>query len=265
MHLTDADLGAALDPAKGGARGISADAHADTCADCRSAIRQARAADRDVADLLQLLDHPTPALDFASIPHRAGALEPAARRAGQSASAVRTAVRRGAIILGLSAAAAAASPPVRQFIAHRLLARHAARSSHAPIMQSAAPPVATRPTAPRGVAIVPDGRVDLIFRAVQPGGVLRIHPAAGPRVAVTASADGSTYMVGRGTIVVDSRGTGVTYDIALPAPADLPDVSIRIGDRVVFSRHGAIVHGRGVLGHDGSYRVPMSADDSSSP
>jgi len=37
------------------------------------------------------------------------------------------------------------------------------------------------PVAPRGVAIIPDGRVDLIFRTAQPGGVLRIRPVDATR------------------------------------------------------------------------------------
>jgi hypothetical protein len=216
------------------------------------------AADREVANLLHLLDHPAPAPDFASIQRHAG------RRAGQSARAIKTAIRRSAVILGLSAAAAAALPSVRQFIAHRLGGRHAAQSVPAPVVRSTTPPVANAAIAPRGVAIVPDGRVDLIFRTAQSDGVLRIRPAEGPRVAVTASADGSSYTVGRHRIVVETRATGVTYDIELPASADLPDASIRIGDRVVFSRHGALVHTRGTLEADGSYRITMSADDSAS-
>jgi hypothetical protein len=268
MHLTDADLGAALDPANAGARGTTADAHAGTCADCQSAIRQARGADREVADLLHVLDHATPTLDFASIQRRAGAHDRSRRpklRTSSSATATKAAVRRAAIILGLSAAAAAALPPVRQFVAHVVRARQAAQPVPAPVVQSTVPSVASVPVAPRGVAIVPDeGRVDLIFRTAQPGGVLRIRPAAGMHVAVTANADGSTYTVGHGTIVVDARTTGVTYDIELPTPADLPDVSIRIGGRVVFVRRGAIVRTSGAVEADGSYRVPMSAEESSS-
>ena len=264
MHLTDADIGTALDPANDGARGVFAHAHAETCADCRRAIRQARAADREVTDLLHLLDHATPAPDFASLQRRAGALDPAGRRARQPAH-VWTVVRRSVVILGLSAAAAAALPPMRQFIVHSFGARRVAQPAPAPGVRATTPPVAQATIAPRGVAIVPDGRVDLIFRSAQPGGVLHIRTVAGPRVAVTASADSVRYIVGRGRIVVDTRATGVTYDIALPAPPDLLDVSIRIGDREVFSRHGAIVQTRGALEADGSYRILASPDDSTNP
>ncbi len=267
MHLTDADLGAALDPTNAAAKGVAADEHVGTCADCQSAIRQAQAADLEVAAVLNLLDHATPPLDFASIQRQAGARDARglARGIRPSETATRSALRRGAIILCLSAAAAAAAlPPVRQFVARMVSASHAAQPVPARVVLPTAPSVASGPVAPRGVAIVPDGRVDLIFRTAQLGGVLRIRPAAGTRVAVTANADGSTYTVGHGTIVVDTHTTGVTYDIELPTPADLPDVSIRIGGRAVFVRRGDIVHTSGVVEADGSYRISMSAEGSSS-
>ena len=212
-------------------------------------------ADREVADLLHLLDHATPPLDFASIQHRAGVRDPV-RGFG---------LWRGAIILGLSAtAAAAALPPVRHFVADVVGARQAAQPVPARVVQSTAPSAASAPVAPRGVAIVPDGRVDLDFHTAQPGGLLRIRSGAGTRVAVTANADGSNYTVGHETIVVDARTTGVTYDIELPTAADLPDVLIRIAGRAVFVRRGAIVRTSGALEPDGSYRIAMSPEDSSS-
>jgi hypothetical protein len=216
-------------------------------------LTDADLADREVADLLRLLDHATPPLDFASIQ----------RRAGARGRARGLAVRWGAIVLGLGAAAAAAAlPPVRQFVARVVGAHQAAQPVPARVVQSTTPSVPGASVAPRGVAIVPDGRVDLTFRTAQSGGRLRIRSAAGTRVAVTANTDGPNYTVGHGTIVVDGGTAGVTYDIELPA--ELPDVSIRIGDRAVFVRHGAIVHTTGVLQPDGSYRISMSPEDSSS-
>jgi hypothetical protein len=218
-------------------------------------LTDADLADREVADLLRLLDHATPPLDFASIQRRAGARD---RARG-------LAVRWGAIILGLGAAAAAAAlPPVRQFVAHVVSARQAAQPVPARAVQSTAPSVPSAPIAPRGVAIVPDGRVDLNFHTAQPGGVLRIRSGTGTRVAVTANADGSNYTVGHETIVVDAQTNGVTYDIELPTAADLDDVSIRIAGRAVFVRRGAIVRTTGVREPDGSYRISMSPEGSSS-
>jgi hypothetical protein len=296
MHLTDADLGAALDPAFDGGMGIRALTHAATCANCRGAIRLAQAADRDVADLLHLLDHAAATRDLASVRRRASEADQArvpvaegepwadASEASQavprrgapprpalegrpraSAAKVTAAIRWGAIVLSLSAAAAAALPSVRHAIARMVGLPHATASAPAPIVAAPPPSRFSAPVAPRGVAIVADGHAELVFRSAQPGGVLRIRPAAGARVAVTASLDGSTYTVGRWTIVVDGGAPGTAYDIELPSPARLPEVSIRIGERVVFARHGAAVYTRGGVQADGSYTISLSADSSSSP
>ena len=64
MHLSDADLAAALDPSGGGPSGDAARAHAATCEACMSAIATAQTADREVGDLLRLLDHAAPAPDM---------------------------------------------------------------------------------------------------------------------------------------------------------------------------------------------------------
>ena len=290
MHLTDTDLGAVLDPAVDGTDAASAHAHAATCANCHAAIRLARAADRDVADLLHLVDHATPLPDFASVGRRAAAPEHALvlstddrptapgpsgshavpRRAGRTWSMLdwrtrssrRTvdAIRWSAVVLSLSAAAAAALPSVRHFVAQVAGLSQAAGPVRAPSAHPLTQSVANAPMAPRGVAIVPDGRADLVFRSAQPGSVVRIRPTAGTKVAVTASIDGSTYTVGRRTIIIDSGAPGTTYDIELPSPAGLPEVSIRIGDRMVFVRHGATVSTGGALQTDGSYTISLSPD-----
>ena len=253
MHLTDADIGAALDPIEGGAPAATAHAHAATCADCHDSLRRAQAADRDVADLFHVLDHAAPPLDFASILRRAAEVEPPPR-----VKAITVVVRRSAIILGLSAAAAAALPPVRHFIVQLAGSPPATGQLPAPGVPSPSLTAADAPAVPRGVAIVADGRADLVFRTAQPGGVLSIRPTLAMHVSVTASADGPTYSVGRGTIIIDTPATGMTYDIELPPPARLPDVTIRIGDHVVFARHGAAVHTDAPRQADGSYRIAMS-------
>jgi hypothetical protein len=288
MHLTDTDLGAVLDPAADGTGAASAHAHAATCANCHGAIRLARAADHDVADLLHLLDHATPLPDFASVARWATTPQHALvlttddrptthdgshatpRRVGRTwsmldwrtRSSTRTAdaIRWGAVVLSLSAAAAAALPSVRHFVARVAGLSHATAPTDATIVPSSTPSPALASVQPRGVAIIADGRADLVFRSAQPGSVARIRPTVGTKVAVTASIDGSTYTVGRRTIVIDSGAPGTAYDIELPAPAGLPEVSIRIGDRMVFVRHGATVSTGGALQTDGSYTISLSPD-----
>ncbi|HEY2592405.1 MAG TPA: hypothetical protein VGK33_00740 [Chloroflexota bacterium] len=298
MHLSDADLAAALDPSGGGTTGHAARAHAASCETCMSAIETAQTADREVGDLLRLLDHPAPSIDATFLETRTllfdrghvtnGAMEratngateratdaqsrrqldrrrttPASMRSAEPSqrSTLTVAVRRGAVILALSAAvAAAAAPrsPVRQFIARLTSRPHT--SVDRPVTPAAltSGPPATAAASPRGVAINPSGRADLVFRSPEPAGVVRILPASGSQVSVTASADGPTYTVGNGTITVDSHGTpGVTYDVELPSVATLPHLSIRVGNRVIFARDENGVHTEGQPRADGTYALSL--------
>jgi hypothetical protein len=290
MHLSDADLAAALDPSGGGTTGLAARAHAESCEACMSAIETAQTADREVGDLLRLLDHPAPSIDVTFLETRTlafdrghvtdgvGERETDARRPRQlgrrgttpasgpdaarsQRSTLTVAIRRSAAILALSAAAAAAAAPrspVREFIA-RLTSR-----PHTPVDRPVTPAAVTSATSataaasPRGVAITAGGKADLVFRSPQPAGVVRILPASGSQVSVTASADGPTYTVGTGTITVDSHGTpGVTYDVELPSVATLPHLSIRVGNRVIFARDENGVHAEGQPRADGTYALSL--------
>jgi hypothetical protein len=263
MHLSDADLGTILDPSGGGAAGDAARRHASVCIVCAGAVRDTQGADRDVAEAFGLLDHGR------GVPRPYGSVRVQGQPGASGASrrrptAVNITVRRSAIILALSAAVAAAAPhsPLRQFIAHITRSpRATSPSSPLPVVPPPVPerPTASAPVGPRGVAIVAEERVELVFRGAEVGGVMHIRPVVSPRVAVTASADGPRYTVGRGTIVIDRPpGSAVTYDIELPPPAQLADVTIRIGTRVVYARHGTTVVSRGSMQPDGSYEVPFA-------
>ena len=210
-----------------------------------SAIETAQTADREVGDLLRLLDHPTPSIDVAFLETRTlafdrghvtdGTVERTSDARGRrqlgrrrttpasgsdaarsQRSTLTVSIRRSAVILALSAAAAAAAAPrspVREFFA-RLTSR-----PHTPVDRPVTPAAVTSAASltaaasPRGVAITAAGRADLVFRSPETAGVVRILPASGSQVSVTASADGPTYTVGNGTITVDAHGTpGLTYD-----------------------------------------------------
>jgi hypothetical protein len=285
MHLSDADLGAALDPAGGGATGTAARAHATACDPCADALRAARTMDRQVAEMLALLDHPAPIADRQSLKQRiaqsdrarqgqargsALTLEPSSRRSPTlvvehgareraRADSVKVAARRSAVILVLGAAVAAAAvprSPVRAFLS-RIVAspvRHA--PPPAPVTPSA--PTAQPPATPRGVAITSADYVDLVFQNPQTSGELRIHPTLGTHVSVTASADGPTYTVGSASILVESHDVpDVVYDIDLPPAARVRSVTIRVGDQIVFSRRGTAVQTAGSIQADGGYVVRL--------
>ena len=291
VHLTDTDLGAVLDPASGGAVRDAARAHAAGCLECDHAIHNAKASDAEVADLLHLLDHPAPSPDFAAVQRlaahldrgwegggrRATTLEPGrapsdGRWTRQSRrSTISVALRRSAIILGLSAAAAAAAvptSPLRQFLARLAGGHRPPNAVTGPSPANASPstaPTSVVPVAPRGVSMLPPspaGQVEVVFETGGPSsGVIHLRPMDGSSVAVRADGDGPVYTVGRGVITVDARGApGVSYDVDLPAATAVADVSIRIGARVVFARHHATVSTQIPRQSDGTFLIPLAGD-----
>jgi hypothetical protein len=286
MHLSDAALGAVLDPAGGGAAGTAALAHAASCAECSQAIQDARTADREVAELLSALDHPLPVLEFSAIAERAAAPDIMPRRTpqfmkglirvrnapNQWAAAVaahvvrKPAVRWVAILLFATAAAAVAGVP-RSPVRHLITAWISLHDrTDASVAAGPAPPrtVPRTATTPRGVAIIARGPVVVTIRQPQRDGVIQLTTAAkvderGPRVSVLASGDGATYLVSQDTIAIDNRAApNLDYDVSLPPALQLPVVSIRVAGHVVFARRGGAIVTTGVKQPGGSYAIPLS-------
>jgi hypothetical protein len=286
MHLSDAALGAVIDPAGGGAAGTAALAHAAGCAACSQAIQDARTGDREVAELLAAVDHPLPVLQFSSIAERAAAPDTGPRRTPEfmkrlsrlgnprnqwapavAAHLVRNpAVRWVAILLVVTAMVAVAAvprSPVRHLIATWISRRDRSGATvpAGPAPSRAAPRTATTP---RGVAIIGRGPVVVTIRVPQADGAVWLTTAAtadarGPRVSVLASGDGATYLVSQDTIAIDNRAAPhLDYDVTLPPGVQLPVVSIRVAGRVIFARRGAAIVTTGVKRPGGGYAIPLS-------
>jgi hypothetical protein len=286
MHLTDAAIGAALDPS-GDQAGTAARAHAASCANCGDAVESARAADREVADMLRALDHPPPAADFAVIEQRAAQAVTAPHEtpriggglnarggqrgrpdAGAARGALGVVVRRGIFFL-LAASVAAAAVAPRSPVRHLMTAWLTIPRETQPNLP-AGPPAATPPRAatPRGIAIIAQHYAVVTFRLPQAHGEIRVVTTAaqdprGPRVSVLASADGVTYMVAPDTISIDNRAVAsLDYDVELPPLTQLRVVSIRVGGRVVFARNGSTIETTGTKQSGGTYVIPLSAEAS---
>jgi hypothetical protein len=290
MHLTDAAIGAAVDPGGGGASGATARAHAASCVDCGNAVELARTADRDVADMLRALDHPLPALDFSVIQMRAaqpdagaaprlmgGVMDRDDRRVWPGARVARgsvsTVVRRGAILL-LAASAAAAAVAPRSPVHHLMTAWLTVHREAPSIASASLPPASAAPpraTTPRGIAIIAQRYAVVSFRLPQARGEIRVATGSAPdprgaRVSVLASADGVTYTVSPDTISIDNHAVpSLDYHVELPPLSQLRVVSIRVGGRVVFARNGVTIETTGIKLQAGTYVIPLSTEASVVP
>jgi len=280
MHLSDEDVAVALDPEAAADRVSAIRAHASGCSSCTVLIEAAERQEVETADILHLLDHPAPRLNFEAVMAEAatrqglpvaGARRLAIVRGDEpreaehvQGSAART-FRRASILIALGAMAAAAAvphSPLRRFIA----------SLRAGAPGPALQPVAVAPVAVpdaidqtagagHGVAILPTGSGTVVFTSLPPGAVVRLHPSDGGRLRVAGAAEGSVYDVGQNVITVTPPSTAVNqsaatvYDVRIPEASALPTVTVRIGAAVVFRRQDRKVETNAVLQSDGTYVI----------
>ncbi len=240
QHLTDESIAAALDPSGGGEAGVVARAHAAECDSCAAELASDRAAHDSVDELLSLLDG-----DVVAAPNdiRLAAIRALARSGGRSAgrpSATGNARKHAgwaAAVALVAAAAAAATIPARSPV-RQLIERH----TRAPLpVEDARPaivgPEAASGAAQRGVAIQPSGTADVMFQSSQSVGELTIVQGADSRMSVEATGDGPTYEVGSNSIVVhNDRADSVSFHVAVPPASQLPNATVRVGDRIVYRR-----------------------------
>jgi len=270
-HLAESELAAALDPDGGGARGYRARVHAAECVPCNAALREVSEADRAVAELLRELDYPVPSVGLASVLERASrgiALAGESAWREQEHSRRRVPARWGVALLAVTAVAAAAVVPTSPV--HRAIASafHASRQGavQVPVASAVPSPSPAAPAAVRGVAVAAPERLDILFRSHQSQGVVHILHGTGARVAIRATGDDAAFSVGADTIVVDNRRDGTSsYDVALPAVAQVPSVTIHVGDAVVFARTRGEVTTAVAPDATGGYTIPLAATGTASP
>ena len=103
-------------------------------------------------------------------------------------------------------------------------------------------------------------RLDIIFRVYQSRGVVHILRGAGTRVAIRATGDDATFSVGPDTVIVDNRANGTSsYEVVLPAVAQVPSVTVHIGEAIVFTRTRQQVTTAVSPDGTGAYTIPLAS------
>jgi hypothetical protein len=179
------------------------------------------------------------------------------------------AARWAAVLVAVASVAAVAAVP-RSAIRRLVGGLHVQGHRDVAAAPAASPPAAARPDqnlatlpAPRGVTIMPRGHAILAFQLPQVEGSIHVTTSTtpdphGPRVSVLATGDGATYTVSQDTIAINNRDAPLLdYDVVLPPPSQLPAVSIRVANRVVFSRNGDTVRTAGMAQSHGAYTIPF--------
>jgi len=246
-HLTDASLASVLD--RDGSTAIeSAQAHLMECESCRRDLEKARDDEAEVGRLFGLLDHSPPEIDSTEF-FRTIATRRNTRKSGVSRSRLWPRnVARWTVAAGILTASVAAAALVPNSPVWRLIRMVAAASPNGHRLSSTTSSInaVTQPTSPRGVEIIPHGRVEILFRSSQAAGVVRVSTATTPQLSVEGEDDGPTYTVGQNTIIVNNRPSDSTnYIVQVPEITDVDTVYIHIAGRVAYSNIGNRVSGCG--------------------
>jgi hypothetical protein len=105
-----------------------------------------------------------------------------------------------------------------------------------------------------GVELQPNGPLEVAFDEWQGKGEIVIVLGGGSKFSISASSP-LDYSVRRGHVTVANRGGSASYLIRLPA--SISDVSIRIAEREVFSKHGSTIQTQAKADAQGSYHLPF--------
>jgi hypothetical protein len=88
-----------------------------------------------------------------------------------------------------------------------------------------------------GVALVPSEELEIAFETLQREGAIELVEVGTNAARIEVRSDTVGFVVGDRSILVENRGAAASYRISLPA--DLPLVSIRVGQRTVYRKIGA--------------------------
>ena len=257
-HLTDADLALALDR-DDGADGTAVRQHIAECESCREALDAAKVDEVEVAGLFRLLDHKAPDIDARSFVGRVVATRTATKSSAPRFrlwpnKGARWTVAAGILTASVAAAALVPNSPVRQFV--RLVAA-ASPIGHKHSSTAPSGAVAVLPL-PRGVAILPHGRVDVLFRSNQAAGTVRVIAATSSQLSVEGDDDGPTYTVGERMITINnSLSDSAAYIVRVPTIGDAEMVYIHIAGRVSYSDVGNRVTAEVRAGPDGQWLISL--------
>ena len=106
-----------------------------------------------------------------------------------------------------------------------------------------------------GIAFEPAGDVEVVFADAQPSGTIEVTLSPDSKVSITASAPVG-YTVRKGRVAVVNQGGTASYRIVLPR--SVPIASIRIANRLVFSKHGSTLTTETRADSAGAYLIPFS-------
>jgi anti-sigma factor RsiW len=247
MHPAEQELIAYEDGELGVERHGLVRAHLAECTRCHARVRDLRVERLRTTRLLAVVDHAMPAMSVDAV--IASARSPARWRPMVAA----------AITLFLMAAVAAAAVPGSAL--RRYLARVSGTAPLAATTRAPSRPARTLAADQdsSGIGFMPASRIDIVFRAVQTTGTIRITLRDSQAVRIAQSVGHADYTLTATGAAIENAGSRANYSVLVPRTAR--DLVVRIGSRRVF----AIVANRIVTAatqdSSGSYVVAFARPD----
>jgi anti-sigma factor RsiW len=197
--------------------------HSDICADCQRTVAALGRRRVFAAELLDSLDGHVPARRLADVLSRPRSRPRTSRRSLLVAAMIALCV------------VTAAGAVVRTGMVHRAMNWLLGPAPQVESQYPSAPAAIPKRASSTGIAFVPAGTVDIAFEEWPRRGEIEIALREATEVSIIASAP-SAYSVREGRVLVANRGVTASYRITLPQHVRL--ASIRVGDRMVFSKRG---------------------------
>lgn len=228
MHLHDGELQGLLDGELSGNEDESLRAHIAECEQCAARMEAMRSAFRETGQLLTALDEAPPAISADQL------IEIAQRRHIPTRKAPRGiawAASVAGLVVATVVAAAIPGSPVRTIV-QNLLEELGTESSE--------PMAPLEPwNAQAGVAMTPDGAIEIVFEATQPSGSIEMQLIQTDSARIEVRGDPIGFAVGDRSIQVENQNATASYRITLPH--NLSQTVIRVGTRTVFAKRGSRV------------------------
>jgi hypothetical protein len=228
MHLHDGELQGLLDRELGGSEEESLRAHVAVCEQCVARMKAMKSAFRETGQLLTALDASPPAMSADQL------IEIAQRRhipARRTPRGIAWAASVAGLVIATVVAAAIPGSPVRTIVQNLL--EELGPESFEPIAPA-------KPwDAQAGVAMTPDGAIEIVFEAAQSSGSIEVQLVETDIARIEVRGDSIGFAVGDRSIQVENQNATASYRITLPD--NLSQTVIRVGMRTIFAKQGSRV------------------------
>jgi hypothetical protein len=270
MHLDEAAIHNLLVGELSPESEAEARTHLSTCSECGARWAAAEREALEIAQHLQSLDQPAPAVTLAELKAKARPPEVAARGSQGRVPRARPRptrwLRRAAAVLValglLRGAYAMPGSPLPKWVAsvvERVTKPErpapAPDPTPEPLVETPAPPLPAAGAGMSGIAVAPGSSLLILFQKPAGEGEIQVSLVDGAEVEVRAPNGAASFTSGAGRILIDHPTSAAVFEVSIPRTA--PRVEIQVDGRRLFLKEGAAVTTATPAGAGANYVLPL--------